>query len=1044
MKFIEDLIPMMLYPANKKVFAPIDLKTKQKGSAILLLAASNTVAEHMMDLSYLHNPGYFKSYYIARDVTAYIDHSQIDTGEIDDNSDAVTESFYYGTDKKTLEMNFDTSCSFSTKNKIKVFLETDSWFKKTIDVLKIHNENDISFTVYEHRSYNDLQKYVGIKGIHGYASADSIHIVSESSYTNEDGTYEHYVKHEFVSMLLHNINPEINFGISAFVSGYLSGQYKDDIKNTSSVSGSIVLADLVKKKGYGPMRTMIANNDISIIANYAGKNAIKNIMAVFEASMSSKERNSLKDSDFGIPEQRKYPLNDEAHVRAAIKMFNHVDSAHEAELAKRIKFKMKKFNITDIDVGKANKFSKYYKKSSLTESSYAKFKSNVHSEKFDNKRFKIYITPKDVRVVQNATNLAEFLNPNGIKTLGTNTMIDDDHTYTKLGIFCIDTETNVIAGCAFVYDDMLADFKVSSKYRGHSIGNEIVKNAKKHGGIYLGVADTNKVAIHLYEKNGYKLYLHDKKGKMLYYSISGKCHPGDEKTVEKIKSQNESSLLESSTNKYVEIMNDYDSCKEIFDRFSIDEKIMTCPKGYKNLQSSVYKKCIYTDKSYKNGGFIDCNTYYNNPNLVHITIAVDSRLRGTGLSDKLVTDMKQFMITNHPNKTLIWKTAHDNYPSMKLAMRHGFVRSTKEPDTFIYKLSSSSVHEFCTAPVGSTQDLKDNGYCITEDFIRVGTINDGFITFFSEAEKTYDSRIRRYIYKERLKNARSVMGMYDSVKTNYPWITRTYPNIEMYKGYNVFVDISYYNNLFLNNKEMIMNKTKAVDIYWDFMNRLINNKSIDDIYAKKTIFIPIDPGVWGTEVLDDFINYKVNTNPISIIFRMMLKNPSKIKQEWGNKTFLFVGTRGYFTVDFAKFEYKDLARFKTHLRKLFSKTEPIIDDENPKDSLAPDEDSPTVIATKVSEKIGDKLGTEVPVKAFNVDAGNSDRSAAPIVVDKADDLVFYSDASAKLPEDKTTYVALLGTSSDEIIKSIADGYGPLHVSPIKNPTSIPTYVKFDK
>ena len=66
MKFIEDLISCRLYPANKKIFAPINLKSKQKGAAIMLLAPSNTSAEDMLGLPYIYNPNYFRSYYIAR------------------------------------------------------------------------------------------------------------------------------------------------------------------------------------------------------------------------------------------------------------------------------------------------------------------------------------------------------------------------------------------------------------------------------------------------------------------------------------------------------------------------------------------------------------------------------------------------------------------------------------------------------------------------------------------------------------------------------------------------------------------------------------------------------------------------------------------------------------------------------------------------------------------------------------------------------------------------------------------------------------------
>lgn len=40
-----------------------------------------------------------------------------------------------------------------------------------------------------------------------------------------------------------------------------------------------------------------------------------------EKKLTAKERNKLKDSDFGIPDERKFPLHDEAHVKSAMALF---------------------------------------------------------------------------------------------------------------------------------------------------------------------------------------------------------------------------------------------------------------------------------------------------------------------------------------------------------------------------------------------------------------------------------------------------------------------------------------------------------------------------------------------------------------------------------------------------------------------------------------------------------------------------------------------------------------------------------------------------
>lgn len=64
---------------------------------------------------------------------------------------------------------------------------------------------------------------------------------------------------------------------------------------------------------------------------------------------------------YGLPDQKKYPMPDAAHVRSAIKFFNYVDPAHEKELAKAILKRMKEYEMSfdDFTVGENNRFSKY-------------------------------------------------------------------------------------------------------------------------------------------------------------------------------------------------------------------------------------------------------------------------------------------------------------------------------------------------------------------------------------------------------------------------------------------------------------------------------------------------------------------------------------------------------------------------------------------------------------------------------------------------------------------------------------------------------------
>lgn len=61
--------------------------------------------------------------------------------------------------------------------------------------------------------------------------------------------------------------------------------------------------------------------------------------------LSTAERRNLPDSDFGLPDQREFPMPDAAHVRAAEAYFRYASDADKPLLAHRILLKAKKFGV---------------------------------------------------------------------------------------------------------------------------------------------------------------------------------------------------------------------------------------------------------------------------------------------------------------------------------------------------------------------------------------------------------------------------------------------------------------------------------------------------------------------------------------------------------------------------------------------------------------------------------------------------------------------------------------------------------------------------
>lgn len=83
-------------------------------------------------------------------------------------------------------------------------------------------------------------------------------------------------------------------------------------------------------------------------------------------SIQEMARSKMDASEFGVPEQKKFPLTDAKRVKSAIKFFNYVDPQYEEELAMNIRKKAKEFGV-EIRVSKKNKLSKYCKPEEINE-----------------------------------------------------------------------------------------------------------------------------------------------------------------------------------------------------------------------------------------------------------------------------------------------------------------------------------------------------------------------------------------------------------------------------------------------------------------------------------------------------------------------------------------------------------------------------------------------------------------------------------------------------------------------------------------------------
>ena len=794
MRMMDELRPLFLYSANKKVYAPIDEKDKKHGSAILLLTPNMETSSRLMKLPYIYNPDLFNSFYIDRNVMAYIDKVGEENIEFDEQEENTLSEAMMVSWTKRCKVKFLEGTSIMDKKYIEGIFNPRIISKKA-QLLRISRVPE-EFHIYVHPTPADLQKdaprslislYDG--KLYSYSKDNEIHIISKLTYDENTmgGPYEVYLLNELIYVLLTTYNNELHFipckAIAMALSGMVEWKKENSNQRIASIDRIDNLAKIInvmkKKNDYNIISKYIKTADVNIFSNYMARTALQDLhKIIFEAELSYFERQNLLPSEFGIPDKRKYPMPDEEHTRAAIRMFNHCDPDDEEELAKAIITRIKRFGITDVKVSAANRFYKYWKDAN-----------------------------KDDKKKNEAVVVESF--------------IDSD------------------------YEDIL------------------------------------KICSHLSKEE------HDK----------------------------------------ISFYDTYRNSQFVIKRFI--ERVGGEPAG-----------------------FLDVYQFPSRPEIAQITIAVDNRFRGQGIADTLVNKMIESDLPKSHGFHVYYWTAHpENTASINLATKYGF------DDTGSFDKYGRKVFLHIVQKPEEVLSMLPDEMIPSRDEAFVESVN-GLVShdlaLITEADdKMYSQRLRKYLYAERIRNSRAVLNLYEKIKETNPDIRRMYPRIKMYKKFNAYIDLSYYNGLFLSKNNYKLDR--AVNFYFEFICRLINNKEINDEYKKRTIFIPIDAGVWPVEPMTDIFDYRKNINPISVIFRLVRTNPSALKKEFGNKDIIFVGSRGYFKIDFNKFEVKDLNRIKINLRKLMSVDERIEDDfEN--DELGNDGD----------DKVGGRSNNSSKAIAANV------------------------------------------------------------------------------
>ena len=241
------------------------------------------------------------------------------------------------------------------------------------------------------------------------------------------------------------------------------------------------------------------------------------------------------------------------------------------------------------------------------------------------------------------------------------------------------------------------------------------------------------------------------------------------------------------------------------------------------------------------------------------------------------------------------------------------------------------------------------------------------------AMKGLDNKYKRLIYADRLRTMKDVVGLYDQVLRDNPWIKYTFPRLDRYKRRNLYVDLYYYIQSYLNNNTFTI--IKSVDMFLTFMSRFLNDKRLLDAgYKRQIIYLP----VYGWDMKPDtqVYDYKTNLNPISIIYKKLRLSQGDLSVFKGYDI-IFFGRRAYFKFNIASLPTNFHIKFKRFINVLASGVD-VTEDEEDESTNGIVADIVNDIETGTGAKINNITGVR---QAAEIDKEDNSDDAKDIATD---------------------------------------------------------------
>ena len=491
--------------------------------------------------------------------------------------------------------------------------------------------------------------------------------------------------------------------------------------------------------------------------------------------------------------------------------------------------------------------------------------------------------------------------------------------------------------------------------------------------------DIQKESSYITEEDNFSLYNEDRLGRIIYR--------GFERDVAFVSRELNNETLKSLANKFcesvyypveIEVFNrleapEYNNKISVSSPDKIDNTIYFSYKYYCLFRASLYfinqinPKCVnsvkYATAIVISGLFEKVMFNFNfNKNLKELCYAIYSYLYGIKVERDKVTHedkykrkinkdkMKKFKETilkcnsveelnNAMNKNMMG-VIEDKYKSIiryVLGIKFDFNKGTS---LMLYETTNMDEEYDDISYYGIN---KENSIYLDENKVVV----------LSE-DASNNNQFRKMFYNERIATNKELIAHYNKVKQDCSAIRYTFTTFDLYKGKNVFVDMSFYLSLF--DKNCTFTRMRKMNTYIDLIKRLIKDKRYNS-YVKKTIIIPL----FNADFLNKENYWLINTdvNIISTIYKLLMSDPGRLSNLFSGYDILFLGENKYVKMNFSEDKSINYGTFLKIIKKVTDNT-PV--EETDEDSYT----SPKVIKTQIIDKIektqGVAIDNIVPVK----------------------------------------------------------------------------------